>query len=67
MVLKNLILAAEEAILAKISKWNEKILYVAAYVDPMMRTQIDALMEWSDIDMNKVRVYLIPFYYQFLD
>jgi hypothetical protein len=56
--LKNLILAGEEALTKKMDKWNQKLVYVAAYLDPMMRTQVDDLDNLNLI-MKKVSVYLV--------
>jgi hypothetical protein len=55
LILKNLVLAAEEAITRKMSKWNDKIIYSAAYLDPKMRSHMEALKNLPGIDMNKVR------------
>jgi hypothetical protein len=58
-ILKDLISAGQEAIDRKMEKWNKKVVYTAAYLDPAMRVQINMLRESSNIPMNEVYSWLI--------
>jgi len=57
-VLKSLVSAAEEAIDKKMAKWNNKLIYSAAYLDPTMRIQIDALKDSVKVEMNQFEKYI---------
>lgn len=53
-ILKSLVLAGEEVMARKMSKWNEKIIYSAAYLDPKMRHQMEVLKDLQGVDTSKV-------------
>jgi len=64
-VLKSLVMAADESLFKKMAKWNEKLLSTAAYLDPQMRTQLDALKELARLDLRKVSINLVIFHFNF--
>jgi len=55
-VLKSLVSSAVEALEKKIAKWNKRLLFAAAYLDPVMRTQLDALNDITGVSMDMVSV-----------
>ena len=59
VVIKALVLSAKEALDKKIGKWNKKLIYSAAYVDPVERIHFDGLRESAGVSLNEVGLILI--------